>query len=176
MAIYRANERNGIPQKYLAEFEGFLDGSDHLRLVVEKDGNVVGIGGITYEPSAPQPRAGLVFGLISPVHQRSGLGKALLVARLSALEEPKEPLILTMTNVGGSLRYYKQFGFSFIAKLPSVRDDWFVHSAARLNKETWQRCRALAEVLHLDLGALRVPTADLPPAQQPGATTAAATK
>jgi len=161
IAIYRQNEPNGIPQKYLAEFERFLDSDDYLRLVLAREGSVVGVGGIGYEAAAPQPRAWLVFGMIAPSYQRRGLGKALLVARLGALQEPGEPLVLVMSNVGGSLKYYKRFGFSLIAKLPSPRgDEWFVHSAARLDRQTWRRCRELAAELRLDVSALRVPIPD----------------
>jgi predicted N-acetyltransferase YhbS len=163
IAVYRENERNGIPQKYLAEFERFLDSGDYLRLVLTREGTVVGIGGIGYEPTAPQPRAWLVFGMIAPADQRRGLGKALLVARLGALQEPDPPVVLVMSNVGGSRKYYKQYGFSFVAKLPSARgDEWFAHSAARLDSRAWRRCRELAAALGLDVSTLRVPAPDPP--------------
>ncbi len=110
VAIFRQNERNGIPQNHLAEFEEFLERSDYLRLVVTQEERVVGEGGIGYEPSAPQPRAWLAFGLISPAYQCRGLGKALFVARLSAVPEPHpdQSVVLVMSNIGRSLRYSRR--------------------------------------------------------------------
>jgi len=51
------------------------------------------------------------YGIIHPDFQRCGFGTVLLLSRLSALPEPLDCWIISLTTAGPSASFYQRFGF-----------------------------------------------------------------
>jgi putative acetyltransferase len=111
-----------------------LRGSDgyvpELALVAELDHEIVGHVLLSYVGFEGTDRRVLELGPISvtPEHQRTGIGSALIREALGRADERREPLVLVL----GHAEYYPRFGFRPAHELgitppdPKIRDDVFM--------------------------------------------------
>src|SRR5262249_20694616 len=111
LEIYRLNEPGRFPAGVLDHYQsGLRDGRAYF-VVVEQEGQVVATGGIQH---CEHSRSALCYGLVHPKHQNSGIGTALLLARLALLNLKRtHPYVVSIACVESSLGFYERFGFKW---------------------------------------------------------------
>jgi GNAT superfamily N-acetyltransferase len=92
--IYKLNAPGLFPEGYYDIFRGAITSPNTLFLVVENEGTVLGLAGISLSLLETYQEAKLSYGMIHPDAHRKGIGTALLLARISALPEPDKPYVL----------------------------------------------------------------------------------
>jgi len=107
--LYLLNEPSRFPAGILPEFEKSLKTNNSLTLVVVKDGQVCGCGGISIRQQSGASIAWLSFGLIHPRHHGQGLGTTSLLARVSLL--PEHVRYIALAPVPASRGFYERFHF-----------------------------------------------------------------
>jgi len=96
---------------------------DHLSLVAEEDGKVV--GHILFTPVVVEIPDGVVEGMglapmaVSPNRQRSGIGSLLVRRGLEVLQKRSCPFVVVL----GHPEYYPRFGFERASRL-GLRSQW----------------------------------------------------
>ena len=115
--IYEANEVGRFPNGYLRYFQDYLRENRSRILVVEKNGIIVGTGGISLTRYTDELRmAALSFGLIDPAHHKKGFGTLLFCARIACLRSSRHHYVTMMSAGNGTERFYRKLGFQFVAK------------------------------------------------------------
>lgn len=128
LSLYRANEAAHFPRGFFDDYEARLRGRQFLNLIATRDGEAVGCGGLVYDATG---NAWFCFGMVSPAHQRKGIGTALMLARLALLTPVENWCAIAITAVRGSVSFYRRFGFMF---LPATTDrNGTLHSIAFLD-------------------------------------------
>jgi GNAT superfamily N-acetyltransferase len=141
--IYVENEPGRLPRGYQRDFEQFLAHAGYLKLVLTLEDRPVAIGGIGLFPGLFATLAWLVFGLVHPGHHRRGLGTTLLLARLASLPEPSKATKIFLSGLPASEGFFRRFGFEHQGQMPvPPRTEMMDVSAAMLDVEGWNRCRA----------------------------------
>lgn len=87
-----------------------------LKLVIEVDGGVEGIGGI-YVHSKDPNCAWLAFGIIDANKQGRGFGTKLLLSRLALLPEPDAYWQVFLQGLEASAGFYRGFGFEYFGSV-----------------------------------------------------------
>ncbi len=104
-----------VPRYFQAEeragFEAFLDAPPGpFFVIVDEDGQVLACGGIATEEDG---RTGsLCWGIVHPDHQRQGLGRALLLARLVALADDPAHRAVRLETIASTVGFFESLGFS----------------------------------------------------------------
>jgi GNAT superfamily N-acetyltransferase len=117
LAFYRANEAAHFPGGYFDQYAAQLRGGEFLNLIAMRDGEPVGCGGLMYGPNGD---ACFCFGMVAPSHQGTGIGTALMLARLALLTPVNGWSTVWITAVPRSVAFHRRFGFLF---LPAAADD-----------------------------------------------------
>ena len=109
VAVYQSNTGVAYTEGVLEECLRFLDEGTSYQLVLEREGRVVGCGGL--ELRGEGPYAHLIFGCIHRDFQRRGLGSTLLAARLSLIEHAGESYALQLEAGADVAPFFAQAGF-----------------------------------------------------------------
>jgi predicted N-acetyltransferase YhbS len=113
LEIYKLNEPGRFPEGVLHEYEKCLREQSSYFLVAERNGQIIATGGISYFQKPYW--AMLCFGLVRPDAQGTGIGAALLLARLALLKEGEAVYCAMICAVAKSFGYYERFGFRRLA-------------------------------------------------------------
>ncbi len=110
--LIRANTPTYFDKVEETDFEKYLDNELEDYFVIEKNGNVIGCGGINYEPESKT--AIISWDLIHPDFQHQSLGKKLLLYRINKIKERTtfdsiDSIIVRTSQFTN--RYYEKFGF-----------------------------------------------------------------
>ena len=128
LSLYRANEATHFPKGFFHDYEARLRGRQLLNLIAMRGGEPVGCGGLVYDANG---NAWFCFGMVAPAHQRTGIGTALMLARLALLTPVDGWCAIAITAVPTSVSFYRRFGFTF---LPATTDgNGTLHSIAFLD-------------------------------------------
>ncbi|MBV9788017.1 MAG: GNAT family N-acetyltransferase [Chloroflexi bacterium] len=95
-----------------AEFAAFLDtlpGAGHYLVVESAQSAIVGCGG--YFLNADRTIAGLMWGMVHRNYHRQGLGRALLLARLSAICDEQQAQSIELDTSQHSYGFFATLGF-----------------------------------------------------------------
>lgn len=143
LEIYKLNEPGRFPEGVFSEYEKCLREQNSYFLTVERDGQIVGTGGISYyeKPSV----AVLCFGLVKPTHQNTGIGAALLLARLALLKKSRPVHGVLIYAVSKSFGYYQRFGFNFLTKWKDVHGQEHPAGILLVSSAEAQNCRQLLD-------------------------------
>lgn len=120
-------EREALMVEAIRDSDGYVP---ELSLVAELDGEIVGHVLLSYVALAGKDRRLLELGPMSvtPEHQRTGIGSALIREALRRADERGEPLVIVL----GHARYYPRFGFRPASGLgisapdPKIPDEVFL--------------------------------------------------
>lgn len=107
MALFDSNVPQFFAPHERPEFEDWLRAVPQDYLVAEQDGRVVACGGWY----ARGDEARLCWGLVARDQHRSGVGRALLAARLQALRETPGVRAVTITTSQLSEGFFVKHGF-----------------------------------------------------------------
>jgi predicted N-acetyltransferase YhbS len=157
--IYRLNEAKHFPPGYFPRLSTWLRNREALVVVVEQDSVVRGFGGVNAELQNGHHCAALTFGMVHPVHQRNGLGTALLAARLALLHKAACPSSVVLTTTGGSENFYSRFGFKFVNSIQASPEYLQKHYFVKVSAEDKARCVAALQSVSVQSGVFE---AELP--------------
>ncbi|MEM8815822.1 MAG: GNAT family N-acetyltransferase [Pseudomonadota bacterium] len=118
LAIFESNDGDHLREESEEDFRNFLLNDSVLKLVVEKDGQVSGVGGVCIS-SKETEGAWLSFGMVHADLQNQGVGTKLLLSRLALLPQPDAYWQILMTSLEASVDFYKRFGFEYFGQFPS---------------------------------------------------------
>ena len=105
--LYRLNAPGRFPPGPESQLAALMRDQPELLSVIESEGKVVACGGV-----CPVDGGGhLVYGLIHPERQNRGIGRLLLVSRITRLA-PESPIYVSLAAVDGSIGYYSKWGFT----------------------------------------------------------------
>ncbi|MCW1884798.1 GNAT family N-acetyltransferase [Luteolibacter flavescens] len=110
VGIYRALE-SGFPSGGEPEFLERLRQSDRCIVVAERQGSVIGMGGISMES---ENVAMLWYGLVLPEHQGKGIGTTLALLRLCSL--PSDEFNVFIYTLAKPRTFYRRLGFSICSE------------------------------------------------------------
>jgi predicted N-acetyltransferase YhbS len=137
--LYRLNAPGRFPPGPEKEFARLMQKEPETLTVIESDGKVVACGGMT-----PVHGGGiLVYGLIRPEFQNRGIGRLLLVSRITRLVSGS-PACVCLSAVDGSIGYYSKWGFAEFALW--FADDGSAHPMAFATVDS-EHQKALTEFL-----------------------------
>ena len=105
LGIYQSLEA-GFPTNGTDNFLASLRRPDSAIVVAERDGVVIGMGGISL---TGKNTATLWYGLVSPAHQGSGIGIALALLRLCSL--PSDDFAVFIYTLHRPEGFYRKLGF-----------------------------------------------------------------
>lgn len=105
LGIYQSLEA-GFPANGTDNFLAALRRSDASIIVAERDGVIIGMGGISL---SGKNTATLWYGLVAPAHQGSGIGIALALLRLCAL--PSDDYAVFIYTLTKPESFYRRLGF-----------------------------------------------------------------
>lgn len=105
LEIYRSLE-DGFPPNGTDDFLGSLRNPDNAFVVAVREGTVVGMGGISLNGEGT---ATLIYGLVSPAHQGSGIGTALALLRLCSL--PSDDFSVIIYTLEKPKSFYRRLDF-----------------------------------------------------------------
>lgn len=107
--LYAANEPGRFPTGVIELYRRCLSDQTSYFLVLERDNQIVASGGLSFfmRPDV----AVLSFGLVHPEYQGSGIGTALLLARLALLPTHRYAYVVFIFAVEKSVGFYRRFGF-----------------------------------------------------------------
>jgi ribosomal protein S18 acetylase RimI-like enzyme len=165
--IYRLNEIPHFPENFFATFAKWLRGDDRLVLVLEIDGQVRALAGISTVGDTEV--VALSYGMVHPEYQRQGLGTALLLTRIAVLPEPVYRWILVLSATGGSHTFFERFSFRFAGRFPSESGMLFDCYRSHVYQEDWRRCRAAIanSAVALEADGITVPSMPVATAATP---------
>lgn len=110
--IYLQHEGKTLPVGYFNEFRGTIRDDAVIYLVAERDGLVVGGGGIAnYVPGS---YASLTFGVVAAEHTRKGYGTALLAARLLLVDPGTVGCEIDVVATEWSVGFFTRLGFHWL--------------------------------------------------------------
>lgn len=115
LEIYRLNEPGRFPEAMIDVYEKFLASKDSYHLVAEREGRIVGTGGMHYIQR--RDVAIFCYGMVRPGEQGKSIGTALLLARLSLLHSKLPASLVLISALDSSISFYQRFGFR-------VKDSW----------------------------------------------------
>jgi predicted N-acetyltransferase YhbS len=105
LEIYQSLE-SGFPANGTDNFLTSLRSSANSIVVAERDGTIVGMGGISL---SGKNTATLWYGLVAPAHQGSGIGIALALLRLCSL--PSDDFAVFIYTLHRPEGFYRRLGF-----------------------------------------------------------------
>ncbi len=105
LGIYQSLEA-GFPANGTDNFLASLRSPDSAIVVAERDGVVIGMGGISL---SGKNTATLWYGLVAPAHQGSGIGIALALLRLCSL--PSDDFAVFIYTLHRPEGFYRRLGF-----------------------------------------------------------------
>lgn len=141
-AIYRLNEPSRFPSGYFPRFSEWLRNRLALIIVIELNGEVVGVGGIAAQIQEDRYFAPLSFGMIHPTYHRNGYGTVLLLSRLALLRPHNGKIWALLTTAGGSESYYCRFGFKFVQAIQATEEYLEKHYFVEMNLAHQELCRS----------------------------------
>lgn len=109
LEIYKLNEPGRFPEDTIGQYEKSLRTQSSYFLVAEKKGRIIASGGMAYFQNPYL--AILCFGLVRPSDHGTGIGTALLLARLALLKEDELVHRVFIFAVEKSFGFYQRFGF-----------------------------------------------------------------
>jgi predicted N-acetyltransferase YhbS len=110
LGIYQSLEA-GFPANGTDNFVAALRRSDNGIVVAERDGAVIGMGGISL---SGKNTATLWYGLVAPAHQGSGIGIALALLRLCSL--PSDEFAVFIYTLHRPEGFYRRLGFQTVSQ------------------------------------------------------------
>jgi len=110
LGIYQSLE-TGFPPDGTEDFLASLRHPDNAIVIAERNGEVVGMGGISLSGKST---ATLWYGLVSPAHQGSGIGTALALLRLCSL--PSDDFAVFIYTLYRPEGFYRRLGFDTFAE------------------------------------------------------------
>jgi len=141
LEIYKLNEPGRFPEGVLSEYEKCLREQASYFLVAERNGEIIATGGMSY---FQKPYLSVFsFGLVRPADQKSGVGAALLLARLALLKKSEPVHRVLIFAVAKSFGYYERFGFGFFGKWKDVQGREHPTGSLLVSCEEAQKCRQL---------------------------------
>jgi ribosomal protein S18 acetylase RimI-like enzyme len=109
LAVFHSNTPDFFLPVEEADFTAFLDRMPGPYLVVEEDDEIVACGG--HAVNAVTGVATLCWGMVARAHQRRGLGRALLRARLANLADHPEAKVVRLDTSQHSRGFFEREGF-----------------------------------------------------------------
>ncbi len=97
----------------------YLDGETEDYYVVEEDGEIIGCGGINYEPE--KKTAVISWDIIHPDYQGKGIGKELLKFRINKIKEKNEHAQIIVRTSQFTFKFYEKAEFKL---MEIVKDYW----------------------------------------------------
>jgi N-acetylglutamate synthase-like GNAT family acetyltransferase len=141
LEIYKLNEPGHFPEGVLNEYEKCVREQSSYFSVAERNGQIVATGGMSY---FQKPHlAVLCFGLVRPDDQNTGIGAALLLARLALLKKSEPVHRVLIFAVTKSFGYYERFGFGFFGKWKDVHGQEHPMGSLLVSCAEAQKCRQL---------------------------------
>lgn len=119
LAIFDGNMPRFFAPEERADFVAFLEAlprADWPYLVLERDGAVIGCGGLILD--APARRAGLSWGMVDVRLHGTGLGRRLTEARLALVRGMPGIAAVTMETSQHTQGFYARLGFAVQAVTP----------------------------------------------------------
>ena len=111
IAIFRSNSPKYFTIDEEQGLQDFLNSKlAELYYVIEKDGNVVGAGGIGLNDRQP-PTVSLCWGMVHNDHLGTGLGKELTQFRIDLAQQTYGDLPLVISTSQHTRGFYERFGF-----------------------------------------------------------------
>lgn len=174
LRLYEENEPGRFPPNTAPLYADHLNKTEGMTLVLEQDGKIVGVGGISLKPDpAVSLCCWLSFGLIAPAHHRRGLGTVLLLARIARLPADLLPVPAFLMAVKSSRSFYERFGFRLFCKevLEAKLAGYLV---TRVPPEAVEEARAClrASGVEMSVGGSVRPASPRAPAESPEPLTA----
>lgn len=105
LELYRSLE-SGFPEAGTDNFLASIRNPDNAYVVAERDGIVIGMGGISLSGECT---ATLYYGLVAPAHQGTGIGTALALLRLCSL--PSDDFGVIIYTLRKPQSFYRKLGF-----------------------------------------------------------------
>ena len=144
MSFYRANEAAHFPPGLAARYEAKLRGREFLTLMAMRNDQPVGCCGIHHTTSIEGiPVACFCFGMITPVHQRTGVGTAQVLVRLALLSTTDDVAVAAMWAVPGSVSFYRRFGFDFSSEMPAADGNTYPFGLLKVSQSFIDDCRVI---------------------------------
>jgi len=117
--LIRLNTPRYFDSSEETELIKYLDGEIEDYYVVELNNNIIGCGGINYEPESNS--AIISWDIIHPNYQGKGIGKELLEFRINKIKEKKEYAQIIVRTSQFTFKFYEKAGFKLIE---SVNNYW----------------------------------------------------
>jgi predicted GNAT family N-acyltransferase len=113
LAIFDGNAPRFFAPGERADFAGFLEALPHADqpyLVLERDGQVIGCGGLSIEPEKRQ--ASLSWGMVARPHHGTGLGARLTAGRLALARATPGIDAVVIETSQHTQGFYARLGFA----------------------------------------------------------------
>ena len=110
LAVFDSNTPPFFDIKERTDFETFLEKQAHPFLVVENEmGQIIACGGFAFKREIAIAK--LRWGMVMPTCQRQGVGRFLLLTRLSQLYEDPTLIAIRVDTSQHTYGFYEKFGF-----------------------------------------------------------------
>lgn len=119
MEIMKLNVPTYFAESEIVDLERYLDQEIEQYFVMEKEGRLLGAGGINFDKN--KKHAKISWDLVHPNHQGKGLGSDLLLYRLDLLKEMKHLESITVRTSQFVYPFYAKYGFV----LKTVKEDFW---------------------------------------------------
>lgn len=111
LELYELNEPGRFPPGGLPEYLSHLAQRRAYTICLDGPDGLVACGGLAYHEG--RRHSGLLcYGLVHPAHHGTGIGTALLLARLALLDPNRHWYSICIAALEKSFGFYRRFGFS----------------------------------------------------------------
>lgn len=149
--IYLGHEGDAIPAGYFEEFRETIRSEEVFYLVAERDGVIVGGGGIFgYVPGS---QASFTFGVVEKKECGKGYGTALILARLRFIDPGREGCQICLQATERSADFFGRLGFTWYDCEEDEAGNRFVFGAQMVSagsREVFSRLLTSGEVTLAD--------------------------
>jgi predicted N-acetyltransferase YhbS len=165
--LYDENIPLGVPADNRDGYANALRDGRLLTLIVEDGDEVVGTFGVQY--GEQQGTYWLCYLLISPKHQRKGIGTTLFFTSMALLPEDHPSLTLCIIALPGAAKFYNRLGFRRVGTLKYPSGEIHALGVVYLWSERTRDARTwlLAAGVDLPSPGYVIPTAPATPSPTP---------